>query len=65
MARITDGYDWDNSLPKAFADLIEDREEDNAEAVIEWIHENESGHEMWDLIGGLADHIERVATREV
>ena len=50
-------YDWDNSLTREFAWLIADREEEDAEEVIEWIHKNENDPFIWDRVSDMADRI--------
>lgn len=55
---------WDNSVPRALAEALEDREDEESRRAAEWLAEHESDDYLWDLIGGLMDRITELAGAE-
>ncbi|MEH0490568.1 hypothetical protein QBA78_36540 [Streptomyces scabiei] len=55
---------WDNAVPRALADALRDREDDESLRAAEWLAEHENDDELWSLIGGLLDRITEFADPE-
>lgn len=52
---------FSDSIPRALAECLADRETPEAAAGAEWLLEHEGGDEVWDLVGPLLDKIEELA----
>ncbi|WP_327357813.1 hypothetical protein [Streptomyces sp. NBC_01304] len=55
---------WDNAVPRALADALRDRADDEFVQAAEWLAEHENDDELWSLIGGLLDRITEFADPE-
>lgn len=55
---------WDNSVPRALAEALDDREDDESCGAARWLAEHENDDYVWDLIGKLLDRITELAAAE-
>lgn len=55
---------WDNSVPRALAEALEDREDEESRRAARWLAEHENDDYLWDLVGGLMDRITELAGAE-
>lgn len=53
--------DFGNDFTRAIAVVIEEREDDDTEAVLAWLHEREDEPFVWVLVGRFVDRIQTMA----
>ncbi len=58
------GPTWDNHLVEAVAEVLHDRDEPEAPAIVQWLHENESSDQVWSLLSRLVDDITAIVRAE-
>lgn len=55
--------DWDNTVPRELAGVLEDREDESSARAAAWLAEHENDDAVWYLIGSLLDQIIEMADR--
>lgn len=63
--RVIGQADFDNDFTRAIAVVIEEREDDDAAAVLEWLHEHEYEPGLWDMINRFVNSIESKARANI
>lgn len=63
--RAIGSADFTNDFTRAIAVIIEDREDDDAEAVLALLHEVENEPGIWDMIGKFVNSVESVVRANI
>jgi hypothetical protein len=64
LIEIIDGAQpssWSNTVPRALAEALTDREDAESCHAAAWLAEHENDDELWDLLGKLMDRITELA----